>query len=132
MAEEKPVSTPNASLGKILGNLTTNSQTLVRKEVELVTTRTKERITEQVASKAKPIGLLVGAAIFALFALGFLGVMLIFALQDWVGLSAWLAALIVMLLYLLVALVLALVGRYLLKKSSADDEATEATATSGD
>ena len=132
MAEEKPVSTPNASLGKILGNLTTNSQTLVRKEVELVTTRTKERITEQVAGKAKPIGLLVGAAVFALFSLGFLGVMLIFALQDWVGLSAWLAALIVMLLYLLVALVLALVGRYLLKKSSADDEATEATATSGD
>lgn len=128
MAEEQPVSTPNASLGQILGNLTSHSQTLVRKEVELVQTRTKERITEQIKSKATPIGLLAGAGIFALFALGFLGVMLILGLQSWFGLSGWLAALIVMVLYLIIAAILALVGRSLLKKSSAEADAAEVTA----
>ena len=126
MAEEKPVSTPNQSLGRILGNLTTNSQTLVRKEVELVTTRTKERVTEQVKSMATPIGLLAGAGIFALFALGFLGVMLLFGLQEWFGLAAWLAALIVMVIYLVIAAILALVGRYLLNKNRGDEAADEA------
>lgn len=128
MAEEKPVSTPNQSLGQILGNLTSNSQTLVRKEVELVTTRTKERVTEQITSKAKPIGLLAGAAIFALFALGFLGVMLIFGLQDWFNLRPWLAALIVMVIYLLIAVILGLIGRAMLKSSSAEESAAEAVA----
>lgn len=125
MDDEKPVSTPNMSIGRILNNLTTNTQTLVRKELQHVQAKATEKVTAQVKEKGSAIGVLAGAGIFALFGLGFLGVMLIFGLQAWFNLSAWVSALIVMALYFLIAIILGLVGRSMLQKASTSDTTAE-------
>lgn len=109
MMERAP--TPNDSIGTILNDIADNMQLLLRQEVELVKTRTTEKVTEQVQDKAKGVGLLVGGAIFAILGLAFLGVMLLLGLQAWFGLSAWVAALLVTLLYLALGGLLAFLGK---------------------
>lgn len=125
MDSEKPVSSPDMSIGRILNNLTTNTQTLVRKEIQHVQVKVTEKVTTEVKEKGSAIGVLAGAGIFALFGLGFLGVMLILGLQAWFDLAGWLAALIVMALYFIIAAILGLIGRSMLKKSSAAEGPTE-------
>ncbi len=122
--------TPTASdpLGTILGDLLDSSRTLVRQEVALARTEATEKISEQVQTKGKGVALLAGGGIFALLGLAFLGVMLIFGLREWFGLSGWLAALIVTLLYFALAGLLALLGKNILAPAPADSADTTESA----
>jgi Putative Actinobacterial Holin-X, holin superfamily III len=93
------------SLSELVQQLSDQTTTLARKEVELA--------KAEMAIKAKRIGVGAGAfgaaGIVALFAVGALTATLILALAT--AMSAWLAALIVTALYGAVAGALALVGR---------------------
>lgn len=116
MAHNAPIT--DASIGTILTDLVDNTQTLVRQQVDLVKAEVTETVTAQVQSRVGPIGMLVGAGIFALFSLGFLGVSLIFALQTFLNLTFWLSALIVTLLYLVIAAILGFLGKKGLEAAS--------------
>lgn len=113
--------TANASIGTILGDLADSTQTLVRKEIELVKTQVSETVSEQVSTKGKGVGLLVGGGIFAIVGLGLLGITATFGLMA-AGLAAWLAALIVTVIYFVVAGALALWGKSIL---TPDEEPAE-------
>ena len=93
------------SLSELVQQLSEQTTTLARKEVELA--------KAEMAIKAKRIGVGAGAfgaaGIVALFAVGALTATLILALAT--AMSAWLAALIVTALYGAIAGILALVGR---------------------
>jgi Putative Actinobacterial Holin-X, holin superfamily III len=93
------------SISKLAQQLSEQTTTLARKEVELA--------KAEMAIKAKRIGVGAGAfgaaGLVGLFALGALTATLILALAT--AMSGWLAALIVTVLYGAVAGVLALVGR---------------------
>ncbi len=95
---------------EVLTSLFANGQALVSKELELA----KHELSEVVRDKAIAVGLMVGAAIFALFLLGFIGVTGAVALS--LVLPAWAAWLIVTTIYLLIAVVLVLVGVKLLQR----------------
>lgn len=126
-----PPPTSDASLSVILGDLFSSTQTLVHQEVELVKAEANEKIgelKEEAQTKAVGAGLLAGAGIFAILGLAFLGVMLTYGFQEWFGLSGWLSALIVMLIYFAIAGVLALVGRGILMPDQPDSGESPATA----
>lgn len=95
---------------EVIASLITNTQGLVRTEVELA----KLEIAEIVKAKAIAIGLVLVAALLGLFILAFIGVTganaLMLVLQPW---AAWL---IVTGIYILLAVVLVLVALRLLKK----------------
>jgi Putative Actinobacterial Holin-X, holin superfamily III len=93
------------SLSELLSQLSDQSTTLARKEVELA--------KAEMAIKAKRLGIgagaFGGAGLLALFAFGALTATLILALA--IVLDAWLAALIVTVAYAAIAGVLALTGK---------------------
>jgi uncharacterized membrane protein YqjE len=93
------------STAALLKELSDQTTSLVRKEVELA----KAEMSERAKRVGIGAGMLGGAGLLALFALGALTACLILALD--IVVDAWLAALIVALLYGAVAGVLALVGR---------------------
>jgi hypothetical protein len=97
--------TDEKSISKLAQQLSEQTTTLARKEVELA--------KAEMAIKAKRIGVGAGAfgaaGLVGLFALGALTATLILALAT--AMSGWLAALIATVLYGAVAGVLALVGR---------------------
>jgi uncharacterized membrane protein YqjE len=95
---------------EVIASLITNTQGLVRTEVELA----KLEIAEIVKAKAIAIGLLLAAALFGLFILAFVGVTAANALM--LVLPAWASWLIVTGVYILLAVVLVLVAVRLLKK----------------
>ena len=96
---------PKRSLFELLGSLPDQVRELVQREIDLV----KAEIVEKLKAIGTGAGLLVGAAIVALL---FVGVLLSLAI---IGLSyvlpAWAAALIVAAVLLIVAVVLALLGK---------------------
>ena len=98
-------STDEKSLSELVQQLSEQTTTLARKEVELA--------KAEMAIKAKRIGVGAGAfgaaGIVALFAVGALTATLILALAT--AMSGWLAALIVTALYAAVAGILALTGK---------------------
>jgi len=98
------------SLGDLLAEVSRDISTLMRQEVELA----KAELRQSAARTAKGAGLLGGAGYGALMALFFLSVALWSALIPVMG-GAW-AAIVVALIWAVIALVLYLVGRNQLKE----------------
>ena len=114
--------TQDRSVGELVQLLTTQVSTLARKEVELAKL--------ELAEKGKVLGIgggMLGAAgLVAVLGLGALTAFLILALTELID-EAWLAALIVAVVYLGIAGVLALLGRKSIQKASplVPEQATE-------
>lgn len=112
----------SVSLGEIVGDVTRDLSTLMRQEIELA----KAEIRVEVSKTAKGAGMLGGA--------GFAGYMLIFFLSYalWWGLEnvmdAGLAALVVAVIWGIIAAVLYVVGRGKLKQANLKPEQTIETA----
>jgi len=105
-AEERAA---NSSLGELLGEVSRDLSTLIRQEMELA----KAEIRQTATRAGKGAGLLGGAGYAGLMAVFFLSIALWWALGYLVG-NAW-SAVIVAIVWAIVALVLYLVGRKQLK-----------------
>jgi len=92
-------------VGELLKELSSQTTTLVRQELELA----KAEMAEKGKQAGLGAGMFGGAGLFGLLALGALTACVIAALAT--GMEVWLAALIVAAVYAAVAAVLALLGR---------------------
>jgi hypothetical protein len=99
----------NSSLGELLGEVSRDLSTLIRQEMELA----KAEIRQTATRAGKGAGLLGGAGYAGLMAVFFLSIALWWALGYLVG-NAW-SAVIVAVIWAIVALILYLVGRNQLK-----------------
>ena len=100
------------SLGDLVGTLSTQTSTLVRQEIELA----KAELSQKGKVAGKGVGMIVGGAVFGLLALGALTAGLIALLDK--AMATWVAALIVMALWAIVALVLVKAGQSALKRAT--------------
>jgi hypothetical protein len=103
-----PSSSPrtNGGVGQAVKEVTDRLKTILTLEIELA----KLEVSRKIASFAVGIGMLLGAAVFALYAIGFLLAALATGLDTW--LPHWLADLAVGLgLLVLLVLPLALIGK---------------------
>jgi hypothetical protein len=100
----------NASLGELLGDVTRDLSTLMRQEVELAKAEAKQSATKA----GKGAGMLGGAGVAGHFVLVFLSLALMFALGALMPLG-W-AAVIVAVIWGIIAAVLASIGRKELKQ----------------
>jgi len=100
------------SIGDLLKRLSQETSTLVRQELELA----KAEATEKGKQAGKGAGMLGGAGIAGLLALGTLTAMVVLLLNH--AMTDWLAALIVTVVWGAVAGVLALRGRDQLKEAA--------------
>jgi len=98
------------SLGERLGDVTRDLSTLMRQEVALA----KAELSQSATNAGKGVGMLVGAALGGFFLLMFLSVALWMAIATGLGLG-W-AALIVAVIWGIIAAILASVGRKELKR----------------
>ncbi len=110
------------SFGELLSGLATDMSTLVKQEIELA----KVETTAKAKQAGKGVGMLVGAGVVGLLALMTLTTLLIVVLDAF--LELWLAVLIVLVLWSVVAAVLALQGKKKLKEA-APPVPTEAVET---
>src|SRR5918997_3157040 len=92
-------------IGELLKQLSEETTTLVRQELELA----KAEMAEKGKKAGKGAGMFGGAGVVGFLALGALTAALILALDT--GMKAWLAALIVGVVYAAIAGVLALTGK---------------------
>ena len=99
-------------LGELVKDLAGQTSTLVQQEIKLA----QAELTQKGKLAGKGAGLLAGAAVAGLLALGALTATLIAVLDTFM--ATWLAALIVTVLWVVVALVLASVGRKSLKQAT--------------
>jgi hypothetical protein len=99
-------------IGELVKDLSQQTSTLVRQEIELA--RSELEAKGKVASKGA--GMLAGATVAALLALGALSAGLIGLLDE--VMPVWVAALIVMVLWAVVAAVLAGAGRNALRRAT--------------
>lgn len=99
-------------VGELLKQLSEETTTLVRQELELA----KAEMTEKGKQASAGLGMFGGAGLTALLALGALTAALIAALDT--ALPTWLAALIVTIVYGAIAGVLALTGKDRLNRAS--------------
>jgi hypothetical protein len=99
-------------IGELVKDLSSQTSTLVRKEIELARAELQDK--GKVAGKGA--GLLAGAAVAGLLALGALTAGLIALLDK--AMATWVAALIVMALWAIVALVLAKSGQKALQRAT--------------
>lgn len=106
-SEAKAAST---SVGDLLAEVSRDISTLMRQEVALA----KAELKESATTSAKGAGLLSGAAYGALMAVFFLSVALWWALGTLIG-GGW-AAVVVAVIWAVIALILFLVGRGQLKQ----------------
>jgi uncharacterized membrane protein YqjE len=104
-ARERPI-------GELVKDLSQQTSTLVRKEIELA----RAELQEKGKIAGKGAGMLGGAAVAGLLALGALTAALIALLDK--AMATWVAALIVMALWAVVALVLAKSGQKALKTAT--------------
>jgi len=104
------VKADNASIGELLGDVTRDLSTLMRQEVELA----KAELKQSTSRAGKGAGMLAGAGVGGHFVLVFLSLALMFALGAIMALG-W-AALIVAVLWAIIATVLASIGRKELKQ----------------
>ncbi len=95
----------SSSTGELFKQLSEQTSTLVRKELELA----KAELAEKVKTAGTGAGMLGGAGLVGLLALGALTACLILLLEQ--AMDAWVAALIVTAIYGAIAGVLALLGR---------------------
>ena len=99
-------------IGELVKELSSQTSTLVRKEIELA--RAELEAKGKVAGKGA--GMLAGAAVAGLLALGALSAGLIALLDD--AMATWVAALIVMVLWAVVAAALAKAGQGALQRAT--------------
>lgn len=107
----------DASLGELVASATRDLSTLMRKEVELA----KLEIKQDVVAAGKGAGMLGGAGFVSLLAVIFLGVAAAYGLAG-LGLPLGIGFLLVAVGYLLVAGVLALLGKRNLGKISKPEQ----------
>jgi uncharacterized membrane protein YqjE len=105
-----PGSGPRPSVGELFSRLSEQTSRLVRSEIELA----KSELSIKAKAGAVGAGLLGGAALFGFFAFAVLITTVILALSE--VLEPWLAALIVAVVLLLIAAVLAFLGKRSLDK----------------
>lgn len=98
------------SLGERFSNVTRDISTLMRQEVALA----KAEVSESAGKAGKGIGLLVGAAVAGFFVLMFLSISLWRALGNEMGFG-W-SALIVAVIWAIIAAILAVVGKKALQQ----------------
>jgi uncharacterized membrane protein YqjE len=110
-------------IGELLKELSNQTTTLVRQELELA----KAEMAEKGKQAGLGAGMFGGAGLFGLLALGALTTCLIAALAT--GVDLWLAALIVALVYAAIAGVLALAGKKKTQEAAppAPEQAIEST-----
>jgi uncharacterized membrane protein YqjE len=99
-------------IGELVKDLSQQTSTLVRQELELA----RAELQQQGKDAGKGAGLLGGATVAGLLALGALSAALITLLDK--AMATWVAALIVMALWAIVALVLAQTGRTSLQRAT--------------
>ena len=99
------------SLGELVATATKDLSVLVQQEVALA----KTEIKKEVAAAGKGAGMFGGAGITGLFALIFLSISLAYAI-SWFGIGLGWGFFIVGMLYLVVAAVLALLGKKQISK----------------
>jgi uncharacterized membrane protein YqjE len=99
-------------IGELVKDLSAQTSTLVRKEIELARAELQEK--GKVAGKG--VGMLAVAAVFGLLAMGALTAALIALLDK--AMATWVAALIVMALWAIVAFVLAKSGQKALQSAT--------------
>jgi uncharacterized membrane protein YqjE len=104
---------PQPSVGELVRRASENVSTLVRAEIELA----KTELSTTVKRAGVGGGLLAAAGVILLFSVPFLFVVIAEVLVA-IGLPRWLSYLIVWVLFLIIAAVLALIGRRQLKKMS--------------
>jgi hypothetical protein len=103
------VKADNTSLGDLLGEVTRDLSTLMRQEVELA----KAELKDSAGKAGKGGGMLAGAGVAGHFVLLFLSIALWYALGELMGLG-W-SAVVVALIWGIIAAVLATIGRKELK-----------------
>jgi uncharacterized membrane protein YqjE len=108
----RPADANGRGLGAAVKDVTEHAKTLVSLEVELASLELKRKAAELGVGT----GLLVGAAVFGLFTMGFLFATVAAALATF--LPTWAALLIVTGFLLLVAIVLGLIGIRRVKKGT--------------
>ncbi len=99
-------------IGELVKDLAGQTSTLVRQEIQLA----QAEVTQKGKLAGKGAGMLAGAAVFGLLALGALTAALIALLDTFM--ATWVAALIVMVLWLIVAFVLAKAGQKSLQQAT--------------
>jgi len=104
-ARERPI-------GDLVKELSSQTSTLVRQEIELA----RAELQQKGKLAGKGAGMLGAAAVFALLAMGALTAALIALLDK--AMATWVAALIVMALWAVVALVLAKAGQASLQRAT--------------
>jgi uncharacterized membrane protein YqjE len=100
------------SIGALVKDLASETSTLVRQEIDLA----KAEMTERGKRAGKGAGMLAAGAVVALLALGALTAGVIAALD--LAMATWLAALIVTVIYGVVAGVLAMTGRNQIREAA--------------
>jgi hypothetical protein len=109
---DEDLSARDRGIGELVKDLASQTSTLVRQEIQLA----QAEVTQKGKLAGKGAGMLAGAAVFGLLALGALTAALIALLDMWV--ATWIAALIVMVLWLVVAFVLAKAGQKSLQQAT--------------
>jgi uncharacterized membrane protein YqjE len=109
------------SIGELLKQLSEETTTLVRKEIELA----KAEVSEKGKKAGLGAGMFGGAGVAGLLALGSLTACLIALLAT--GMKVWVAALIVTVLWAAIAGVLALLGRNKVQEAAPPAEQTVET-----
>jgi uncharacterized membrane protein YqjE len=99
-------------VGELVKDLADQTSTLVRQEIKLA----QSEITEKGKTAGKGAGLLAGAAVCALLMLGALTAAVIAALDE--AMPTWLAALIVTVIWAIVAFALFSAGRSALRRAT--------------
>jgi uncharacterized membrane protein YqjE len=121
MSDVPPTGPDERSLGQVVSDLSTDLSTLMKQEIELA----KVELKQEVAAAGKGAGMLGGAGFAGWFVLLFLSLALTFLLDDWLPIEA--AALITAGVWVVVAAVLAAVGRKELKESNPQLPKTQQT-----
>jgi Putative Actinobacterial Holin-X, holin superfamily III len=116
-----PPAQPKRPLGAVITSAIDGTRTLVKKQVELA----KIEMTEAVSVRAKGAGMMAGAGVMALYALGFVAAAGAVALA--LVLPAWAANLIVAAVFVAIAGALFLIGRKALKTAPTTPEQTQET-----
>jgi uncharacterized membrane protein YqjE len=111
MATPSTQARSDASIGELVSRVATDLSTLVRQELALAKAEVKQEATQA----GKAVAMFGVGALGGLLTLVFLSVALLFGLVE-AGLAPWLSALIVALLWGVIAGVTALLGRNELKR----------------
>ncbi|MCZ7574114.1 MAG: phage holin family protein [Ardenticatenaceae bacterium] len=104
-----------SSVATLVEDILENTRHLLRQEINLVKVELRSQLREMLTAASKGLGLLATGAVLGLVALAFLGLVLMFGLSAAFTWPLWLSALIVAVVYLVVAGVLALIGWSVLK-----------------